>query len=195
MLTRRLQQATRGSCSCSFQSPVVTRRQQPRHSRCRRDLSTRLCDQCVNCLQLVKVWKSLSLHEMCVCMSVCVTYLFPLTPARYAHWHCLVMAGAEGSFSRTQRVINNRRWVWFNAVAVYKWNFLVASASLLRLWHWLWLRLRHRRPSHAMPGKHSKQSKLKPAWEFCSRIWATEVTECVCLHSVQVCVCVCVQEV
>jgi len=23
-------------------------------------------------------------------------------------------------------VINNRRWVWFNAVAVYKWNFLVA---------------------------------------------------------------------
>lgn len=80
MLTRSLQQATR--CSCSFQSPVVTRRQQqqqPRHSRCHRDLSTRLCDQCVNCLQLVKVWKSLSLHEMCACVCVCVTYLFPLT--------------------------------------------------------------------------------------------------------------------
>lgn len=122
MLTRRLQQATR---CCSFQSPVVTRRQQPRHSccRCRRDLSTRLCDQCVNCLQLVKVWKSLSLCEMCV------MYLFPLTLPLSAHWHCLVIAGAEGSFSRTQRVINNRRWVWFNAVAVYKWNFLVAAAS------------------------------------------------------------------
>lgn len=26
-------------------------------------------------------------------------------------------------------VINNRRWVWFNAVAVYKWNFLVAQPT------------------------------------------------------------------
>lgn len=86
MLTRRLQQATRCSCSCSFQSPVVTRRQQqqqPRHSRCRRDLSTRLCDQCVNCLQLVKVWKSLSLCEMCIWVCVWRISFHSLQPATH----------------------------------------------------------------------------------------------------------------
>lgn len=147
-----------------------------------------MCDQCVNCLHLVKVWKSFSLCEMCVTCLCSLAHSHTDTLPRHG-----VMAGAEGPFSRTQRVINNRRWVWFNAVAVYKWNFLVASASAPTSS----LTLHRHRCQVGLPGK---QSKLKPAREFCSRIWATEATECVCLARQRIlwvlsacvwCVCVC----